>query len=295
MLIEINGAPIFFDVVGSQLAIDGARMVERQTLLVLHGGPGFDHTTLRPYFDRFADTHQVVYLDHRGNGRSGGAPESWTLAQWGDDIRAFCDALGLVRPIIYGNSFGGMVAIAYATRHPEHPARLILSSTAARMHMDLTYAMIEQAAGPAARAVAAAFWTSPTEETRQAYETICLPLYNPPSPIRANSADVGKRAIRRLEVLQHFVAHEMRQMDTRAALAAISCPTLILAGRHDPITPIEAAKELLDAIGPDKAVLEIFEIAGHGVHRDDPDGAEAVLRGFLAQPAIQEPGLSDRG
>jgi proline iminopeptidase len=282
MLIEINGAPIFFDVVGSQLAIDGARMVERPTLLVLHGGPGFDHTTLRPYFDRFADTHQVVYLDHRGNGRSGGAPESWALAQWGDDIRAFCDTLGVVRPIVYGNSFGGMVAIAYATRHPEHPARLILSSTAARMHLDVTYAMMEQAAGQAARTVAEAFWTSPTEETRQAYEAICLPLYNPPSPTNANSADVGKRAIRRLEVLQHFVAYEMRQMDARTALAAIRCPTLILAGRHDPITPIAAATELLDSIGADKAALRIFETAGHGVHRDDPDGAESVLRGFLA-------------
>ena len=74
MFADVNGARIFFDTVGSQLAIDGERMVQRPTLIVMHGGPGFDHSTLRPYFDRFADTHQVIYIDHRGNGRSTGEP-----------------------------------------------------------------------------------------------------------------------------------------------------------------------------------------------------------------------------
>ncbi len=54
--VEVNGARIFFDLVGSQLAIDGDTMALRLTLIVLHAGPGLDHTALRPYFDRFADT-----------------------------------------------------------------------------------------------------------------------------------------------------------------------------------------------------------------------------------------------
>jgi proline iminopeptidase len=62
----------------------------------LHGGPGFDHSGFRPWFDRFADQVQVIYVDHRGNGRSGGAPETWTLDPWADDVRALSDALGLV-------------------------------------------------------------------------------------------------------------------------------------------------------------------------------------------------------
>jgi pimeloyl-ACP methyl ester carboxylesterase len=48
------------------------------------------------------------------------------LAQWGDDVRAFCDVLGIERPIVLGASFGGKVAMAYATRHQTHPAKLIL-------------------------------------------------------------------------------------------------------------------------------------------------------------------------
>jgi proline iminopeptidase len=144
MFANVNGARIFFDTVGAKLMIDGERMRERPSLIVMHGGPGFDHSTMRPYFDRFADTHQVVYIDHRGNGRSSGTPDTWTLAHWGDDVKGFCDALGIERPVVFGNSFGGMVAMSYAARHPEHPARLILSSTAARMHLDVSYRMMEE-------------------------------------------------------------------------------------------------------------------------------------------------------
>jgi len=122
MHIIVNGARIFFDVAGATLSPGPDGPVPRPALLVLHGGPGFDHWAMRDYFDRFADQLQVVYLDHRGNGRSRGGngsdPTLWNLAQWGDDIAAFCDALGLVRPIVLGQSFGGMVAQSYAARHP---------------------------------------------------------------------------------------------------------------------------------------------------------------------------------
>ena len=123
MWVRVNGVRLFFDVEGASLVPDGPLMREKPTLLLLHGGPGFDHSLYKPALSSLADVAQVVFLDHRGNGRSeAGPPEGWTLAQWGDDVRAFCDALGIVRPIVYGASFGGMVALAYATRHPDHPA-----------------------------------------------------------------------------------------------------------------------------------------------------------------------------
>ena len=95
MHVLVNGVRLFFDVEGAKLVPDGPGMRERPTLLLLHGGPGFDHTIYKPAYSALADIAQVIYLDHRGNGRSDAGPkESWTLAQWGDDVRAFCDALG---------------------------------------------------------------------------------------------------------------------------------------------------------------------------------------------------------
>jgi pimeloyl-ACP methyl ester carboxylesterase len=280
MYIGLGDAKIFFDTVGSKLAIDGERMVERPTLIVMHGGPGFDHSSMRPYFDRFADTHQVVYIDHRGNGRSTGAPETWALAQWGDDVRHFCDLLGIEKPVVYGNSFGGMVAMSYASRHSDHPAKLILSSTAARMRFDITSRLMEERGGSEAREIAERFWTRAAEEDFADYLRVCMPLYNPGSGELWAAA--RRRAILRLEVMRHFSTGEIRTMDTRASLAAIRCPTLILAGTYDPITPVACAEEIATALPAGVGQLEIFEGAGHGVHRDQPEQAERVLRAFLA-------------
>jgi pimeloyl-ACP methyl ester carboxylesterase len=280
MFLTVNGARLFFDTVGSSLAVETDRMAERPALVVLHGGPGFDHSLMRPYFDRFADTHQVIYLDHRGNGRSGGDIDSWRLAQWGDDIAAFCDELGLKRPAVLGLSFGGMAAMAYATRHPTQPSKLILSSTAARMHLEATYQMMAGLGDEDAAQTARRFWSEPTPAGAGEYMAKCMPLYNPTSD--AASAAARARAIMRLEVMFHFITGEQRGMDMTADLANIACPTLVLAGGLDPITPLVAAREIAAALPANLARLEVFDNAGHGVHRDEPERAETVLRDFLA-------------
>jgi len=150
MHVLVNGVRLFFDVEGAKLVPDGFAMRERPTLLLLHGGPGFDHSSFKPAYSALADIAQVIYLDHRGNGRSETGPqEDWTLAQWGDDVRAFCDALDVRHPIVLGVSFGGFVALSYASRHPSHPATLILISTEAAggSHLDRRVALFERFGG----------------------------------------------------------------------------------------------------------------------------------------------------
>ena len=281
MHVDLGSARLFFDTVGSKLAIAGEAMAERPTLIVMHGGPGFDHSGMRPYFDRFADTHQVLFLDHRGNGRSTGAPETWTLAQWGQDVKALCDALGISKPHVYGNSFGGMVAMSYAAQFPDHPAKLILSSTAARLLLDETYRLMEERGGEQARAVAEKFWTDPDEAAMREYISVCMPHYNP-KPLPGEVA-ARKRALLRPEVSRHFILGEMRSMNALAGLQNIKCPTLILAGGYDPITPVACSEEIAAAIPSGFADLQVFEDAGHGVHRDEPERAEKVMRAFLTR------------
>lgn len=279
MYLTLNGARIFFDTVGPRLMPHGDRMDERQTLLILHGGPGYDHSTLRPYFDRFADAYQVVYLDHRGCGRSEAPQDTWHLDQWADDIADFCAALGIEKPLVFGQSFGGMVAMHYAARHPEHPAKLILSSTAARFLLDETVAKATELGGPEAGQVAHDFFSAPTLDGYKRYGAVCLPLYNrAPS---SDSAAFRNRAIEKPQVNVHFFANEMMQMDLRPGIAAIPCPTLVLGGMEDPVTPPRCSEDIAAAIGAN-ARLELVANCGHGVHRDDPDGAERLMRGFLS-------------
>ena len=136
MRVQVGDVRLFFDVEGAKLRPDGGKMGTVPTVLLLHGGPGFDHSIFKPAFSALADVAQVVYLDHRGNGRSDrDSRERWNLDRWGDDVRAFCDALEIERPIVVGESFGGMVAMVYATRHPDHPAKLV-EPLARRLRID---------------------------------------------------------------------------------------------------------------------------------------------------------------
>src|SRR3954451_11405195 len=157
MFISVHGVRLFFDVEGEKFVPDGPVMREKPVLLMLHGGPGADHSIYRPAYSALADIAQVVYLDHRGNGRSEDGPrERWNLAQWGDDVHAFCEALGITDPVVLGASFGGMVALAYATRHPTHPSKLVLISTAAAggSHLEHRVKLFERFGGPEAGAMA---------------------------------------------------------------------------------------------------------------------------------------------
>jgi pimeloyl-ACP methyl ester carboxylesterase len=83
-----------------------------------------------------------------------------------------CDALGIEKPIVYGASFGGFVAQSYATRHPDHPAKLILVRTA---HIDFAeiFSAFERVGGPMARKVAEEYWSDPAAERRSKYIDVC--------------------------------------------------------------------------------------------------------------------------
>jgi proline iminopeptidase len=269
---------LFFDVEGAKWVPDGPVLREKPTLLLLHGGPGLDHSSWKPAFSCLTDLVQLVYLDHRGNGRSDrSTPEHWNLDQWADDVRGFCDALGIERPIVMGTSFGGFVAMAYAARHPDHPSRLIFSSTAARIQLPLMLDRFEARGGAEARTAAEHFWTNPGPETLPAYFTKAIPLYNVQP---AASTDALRRSIMNLDLLYHFARQGMG-FDFREALAKVPCPTLVLGGAQDPICPIEYQEEITAAL-PKGARYERFEDSGHGVFRDEPERAFAVLREFLS-------------
>ena len=134
MRIQVNNCRLYVDVVGSGLTAEGPKMVERPIVFVLHGGPGADHSTMKPDFNPLAEVAQLVYYDHRGQGRSDpDKSDNWHLDQWADDLRGLIDTLGIETPIVLGLSFGGFVAQNYAVRHPDRLHKLILASTVARM------------------------------------------------------------------------------------------------------------------------------------------------------------------
>jgi proline iminopeptidase len=181
---------------------------------------------------------------------------------------------------VLGYSFGGMVAQSYATRHPDHPGKMVFYSTSPKRDRAETYAIFERLGGPEARAVAEARWTNPNPETSAAYLRVCSPLYNPRGK---RDPEAVARTVRNDQVSFQFAKSDdgPHPMDFRAALANIKCPSLVIGGEDDPITPISRS-ELLAACIPQHLVrLVRVPNAGHGVHNDDPALAMRVLRAFI--------------
>jgi proline iminopeptidase len=278
--VRVDDVDLYFDVDGASLHAEGRRLTERPTLLLLHGGPGADHNYFKPIFSAMTDVAQVVYLDQRGHGRSDRCTlDRMTLETWADDVRGFCEALHIEKPVVLGNSFGAEVAMAYATRHPGHPGKLVLDGGAARLDLDAILAVFERLGGTRAREVAAAFWTSPFDPNSE-YMTVCLPLYTRRQD-EAAFMDSMLRTTWNPELTGLYLERLAHQIDFRADLPKIACPTLVLAGADDPVAPLDSAREIADAIDPALVRLEVFEGCGHGAFREDPDRAFAVLREFV--------------
>lgn len=280
MLVSVGDARLFVDVDGALLVPDGAQMRERPTLVMLHGGPGFDHTPFKdPLFSPLTELAQVVYYDHRGNGRSDRSTEDkWNLDTWSDDLYSLCRVLGIERPVVFGASFGGFVALNYALRHPDHPAKLILSSTAAHIRLERSFEMFERLGGPEARRLAERFWTDPASDVFPEYQRVCLPLYTQ----RPVPPEVFARITRNIDVAIHFRRSGGMRFDLRDRLGSIQCPVLVMAGALDPMVTLEDARDLVAALPPEKTRFIEFENAGHMLAAEDPEGVLAAIRDFVA-------------
>ncbi len=280
MQIDVNGTRLWFDVDGPALVPDGPRMRERPTLILVHGGPGgYDHTYFKPYFGTFADLVQVVYLDLRDHGRSGRTdPARWSFEICADDLRAFCDALHIVRPIVLGHSMGGFIAMRYGARHPGHARALILQSTMARFDLVRLVESVRRVAGDEVAELAARDYSG--DPVSDAEWARVFAAFGP----RVLTADELARRVRNPDLTEPGM-DRMRRLDMLDQLGSIAVPTLVCVGGLDAITPVTAAREVVAGIPPGLARLQIVDGAGHFPWLDTPAAYRSVVAAFVASVA----------
>lgn len=278
MFITLNGAKVFFDVYGSQLALHAGGIQQKPTLIVLHGGHGFaDHTLYVEFWAQFQDIVQVIFMDQHGCGRSDrGTPASWNMSRWASDVRALCDALGIEKPILAGVSMGGHVIGEYVRHYAETLGGLILCNTEARMNAAAVAEQFVKHGHPNAAAACLALFQHPSEETFQAYAQHCLPLYAK----NAYSLEEKKRCIGNKPVFLHYLQYEANTLDYRADFTKVRCPTLIMAGERGSHTAA-AAEEMAACIPAQYCTYQLFLDAGSPVYKDEPLIAEQAVRCFL--------------
>ncbi len=282
MLASIRGTRIFFDTDGAGFIPDGERLKERPTLFLLHGGPGGDHTGFRGANSELRDVAQLVYVDHRGCGRSDtGNPSDYTLENNIDDLDALRAHLGLETISVLGSSYGGMVAIGYALRYPNRVANLILVCTAAS-HRFLGDAqkLLAERGTPEQIQVCRRLWDGNFESMEQLrdYYRVMGPLYS--RKFQAEDFDAGwNRGRRSYLALNQGFGGFLRTFDYSKQLSEIRCPTLVIGAAHDWICPPWHSREIADAIP--RAHLKIFDHSGHSVAADEPVEYLRAIRGFL--------------
>jgi proline iminopeptidase len=266
MRIYANGTRLWFDVEGLEAVPDGSEMRQRPTVVLVHGGPGvYDHSYFKPDFAVLAEHAQVVYLDLRGHGRSEwGDPGAWTFEQCADDLRAFCDTLGIARPFIFGHSMGGPIVLLYGARHPGHAAGLVVQSGFARWDMPRMAEAFRRLAGAEVAEIAERSYAGEDvsdEEWARVFAAFGR---------RRPNADRHARTPKNLALNLHGM-ELIRGLDVVDQLRRIDVPTLVSVGELDPVTPIAAADEIIAALPEAMAQLTVVENAGHFTWLDAPD------------------------
>jgi proline iminopeptidase len=284
MFAAVRGTRIYFDVEGAGLVPDGAEMRERPVAMVIHGGPGGDHSGFKPSFSPLAGRMQLVYFDHRGQGRSDKAdPVSYTLDENVEDMEALRRHLGLGPVVSVGTSFGGMVAMAHAARYPDAVSHLVLIVTASHGgFIPRAQAIVRERGTAEQQAVCEKVWggTFRSAEEMRHYYAVMGPMYALSHDAAAGEAGRA-RTIHSPEPLNRAFGPQgfLRTFDLRPELGRIRAPTLVLAGRHDWICPVEFSEEIARLIpGAD---LRVFERSSHSIRSDEPQAMVDAILGFV--------------
>src|SRR4051794_17694547 len=254
-------------------------------LLVLHGGPGMDHTHFRPYLDPLGEDFRVLYVDERGQGRSDRVdPETLSLKVFARDVDLLAEALELEHYALLGHSFGAIIATFHATQLGTATAYVISGGgdTSEALMADVAASL--EALGDAGAAIAASWdeeQSVETEEHLRELTRVQMPFHFhgdvPPA--------YGEETIGTPDVLRHFANVGYGDFDYRPKLADVHKPVLVVVGEHDRTTTPRAARVLHEGIPNSELVL--VPDAGHMSFVEQPDVYLDAVRRFLLGVSIK--------
>ena len=275
---EINGTQLYYKILG-----DG------EPIVVLHGGPGLDHSYFLPQMSELAKSHRLIFFDQRLCGRSSSDVDSNAVSMnhFVEDLDGIRQAFKLEKMNLMAHSWGGVLAMFYARKYPRNLKSLILVSTSPgsselqQLSAPLLASRITQEDSLARAEIlhSAAFKrrdaSAMSDLFRIGFRAVfynrnlidSLTLQLPPS-FAANSAKL------------RFLFNDLASYDLHADLARLTCPVLILHGDSDVIVP-GALEKIRDNIRDCRLVT--LENCGHFPFIEAPDEFFREVRDFLGR------------
>lgn len=269
-------------------------------LIVLHGGPDFDHSYLLPELDRLADTRQLIYYDQKGRGRSaaGVRPEDVSLASDIADIDSVRKHFQLEQVVLLGHSWGTVLALEYALKYPQRVSQLILMNPAPASSADVGVlrASYLKALGPEMDRQRQIVATAAYKEGDPATNTARYRIHFKPALMRpehyellmtkmdAAFARQGKDGIVKSRAVEDRLMLDSWQRpdyDLMPKLRAVQTRTLVIWGDHDFI-PLAISEHIAGALP--HAQLVTLKDCGHFTYLECPVEVRRTLDAFLGAP-----------
>ena len=269
-VIQVNGIDLFYTLEGSS---------ENEPLLLVAGFDS-DSSTWAAMMPLLVEQYRVLRFDNRGIGQSSAPDSFYSIAQMAEDAAALLDYLSISKVNVAGSSMGGQIAQELALAHPEKIKSLILLSSWASRN-DKFNSLIEM------------FGDLAQKLERTLYQKVLLPwvftdaFYSTPGAMEQLLSLIENQPF---PPTPHGLYHQSRAIlssDTSDRLADIHCPTLVVVGKEDLVTPIKFSQQL--AQGIPKAELAILEHGGHAFVVESADAVVKVMLDFLAKqrPPLQ--------
>jgi proline iminopeptidase len=219
-------------------------------VLTLHGGPGGTHQ----YFECFEDYLpqegiEFYYYDQLGCGNADHPddPKLWNLERFGEEVEQVRAALGLDQFILLGHSWGGMLAIEYALKHPQRLKKVVISNMSASIaSYETRIAKLRAAIPAAARLEMEKFEKAGQYEAPRYEELLMEHLYSKnicrvvpfPDPVERAFRDLGKPVYNAIQGPNEFVVKgSMKGWDRWKDLPRITMPALVIGSEHDELDP----------------------------------------------------------
>ena len=279
----------------SYVPVDGAELLCREVgagrpIIVIHGGPDFDHRYLLPDMDRLVDSYRLIYYDQRGRGRSRGEVrlEEIDIDRYVEDLDLLRAHLRLDTVAILGHSWGGFVAMHYALRHPDRVSHMILLNTASASHEDLTLMKEERGRKQAphrerldALESSAAYEEGDPRTVAEYYRIDFGTTFKRPEDAARLNLTSTREDILKGRAIEDRLAKGLYWVPGYTIIPALKnlrTPTLVIHGEND-FFPVASSAHIAGAIAG--ARLVTLADSGHFSYIDAPKRVRAAIDDFF--------------
>jgi len=271
---DIPGGKIYYEVTGTGTSTP---------LVVVNGGPGFDHTYLHiaSAWDTLGKNRRIIFYDQRGDGRSGPLKQgqSCTLADQIADLEALRAHLGFEKWDMLGHSWGGYLSMAYSARHPERISHLMIVDSAAPKFADTLFLFAQIFPEITERRNGYTFADEMGDKAASdaSIHDYLTMLFYSAEKRDAFVAQMSSGAYNKT-VFQSVIS-DLPRFDLNPELPKYKFPVMVVTGRYDINVAPQVAYKIHQAIPGSRFV--VFEKSGHIPFYEEPEAFVHAAEEFL--------------